>query len=121
VDDGEVEEQIAANFLLNALPCPPHLPHSWGTPVPPSARATFDYVLASDILLYVAAYPALVASLEALCSPWEGRLGPVVIMSWQRRLKESESFFQLAQARGFRVVHLGRMVYELTWMLPVLD
>ena len=120
-DDDEVEHAIAANFALNNLPPLPHLALSWGTLVPPWARGAFHYVLASDILLYVKSYPALVDTLEALCSPWEGRLGAVCVMSWQRRLRESDEFFALAARRGFRVVHLGRLVYELTWTLPELD
>ncbi len=73
VDDGEVEEAVAENFTLNGLPPPPHLPHTWGTPLPAHVLAApFDVVLASDILLYVRAYPALVDTLEALCAPRDG-------------------------------------------------
>jgi hypothetical protein len=36
-------------------------------------------------------------------------------MSWQRRLKESEAFFELARARGFTVVHLGSLIFEITY------
>jgi hypothetical protein len=73
VDDGEVEEAVAENFALNGLPPPKHVPHTWGNPLPPAlASPPFDVVIASDILLYVRAYPALVATLEALCAPREG-------------------------------------------------
>ncbi len=73
VDDGEVEEAVAENFTLNGLPPPPHLPHTWGTPLPAHVLAApFDVVIASDILLYVRAYPALVDTLEALCAPRDG-------------------------------------------------
>ena len=71
VDDGEVEEQVAGNFRLNGLQPPPHLAHTWGAPLPPD-MPRFDVVLASDILLYVRAYPALVDTLEALCAPRAG-------------------------------------------------
>ena len=80
-DDGEVQENIAHNFHLNGNTSPPlHIPHTWGdgwplysnptvsnsdndiqsksTPLP-----TFKFVIASDILLYVSAYPALVKTL----------------------------------------------------------
>ena len=36
-------------------------------------------------------------------------------MSWQRRLKESEAFFELARGRGFCVTHLGRLIFELRY------
>ena len=71
VDDGEVDEAIAENFRLNGAAPPPHLAHTWGAPLPPDAPR-FDVVLASDILLYVRAYPALVDTLEALCAPRAG-------------------------------------------------
>jgi predicted nicotinamide N-methyase len=71
VDDGEVEQQVADNFRLNGLQPPPHLAHTWGTPLPLDTPR-FDVVLASDILLYVRAYPALVDTLEALCAPRAG-------------------------------------------------
>ena len=74
VDDGEVEAAVAETFALNGLPPCPHAPHTWGTlPLPPAlAERPFDVILASDILLYVRAYPALVDTLEALCAPREG-------------------------------------------------
>jgi predicted nicotinamide N-methyase len=122
VDDGEVEETIQSNFALNGFAqAPPHWAHTWGSEVPASMRGAFHYVLASDILLYCASYDALVRTLTALCSPWEGRLGATIIMSWQRRLPESAQFFQLAQTAGFKVEHLGRLVYKLSWQLPELD
>ena len=112
VDDGEVAEAIAANFALNSLTPPPHVPHTWGTPW---EGGRYDVVLASDILLYVAVYPALVATLEALCAPLDGAPGAVFYMSWQRRMKESEQFFTLLKARGFAMEHLGRLVYRIAW------
>jgi len=36
-------------------------------------------------------------------------------MSWQRRLKESEQFFDLARARGFRVTHLGSLIFQIDY------
>ena len=122
VDDGEVEECIAANFALNGFPRPPpHWAHTWGGEVSAAMRGSFAYVLASDVLLYVSSYDDLVRTLSALCSPWEGRLGATVIMSWQRRLPESAQFFQLAQTAGFSVEHMGRLMYKLSWKLPELD
>lgn len=49
VDDGEVEECIAANFVLNGVQPAAHIPHSWGDPLPHTL--SFDVVIASDILL----------------------------------------------------------------------
>lgn len=71
VDDGEVEEAIACNFRLNGALPPPHVAHTWGTPLPPGL-GRFDVVFASDILLYTKSYPALVDTLEALCAPRDG-------------------------------------------------
>jgi hypothetical protein len=149
VDDGEVEQAVAANFRLNGLEPPPHAAHTWGTPLPPVACAPFDYVIASDILLvsfeasallarrsfpnfalivwvccavlcctlalqYVKSYPALVKTLAFLCAP-RGKSSPgaAFVMSWQRRMKDSEDFFAQAAARGFSCEHLGRRVYEM--------
>jgi hypothetical protein len=45
-------------------------------------------------------------------------------MSWQRRLKESEAFFELARARGFAIAHLGRLIFEIRFAgvpQPALD
>lgn len=39
--------------------------------------------------------------------------GSVFIMSWQRRLPESEQFFQQIKEKGFRCKHLGRLVFEI--------
>jgi hypothetical protein len=36
-------------------------------------------------------------------------------MSWQRRLKESETFFELARARGFQTTHLGSLIFEIRY------
>ena len=81
-DDGEVQENIAHNFHLNGNTCPPlHIPHTWGEGWPMYSHPTisntdnaiiqpksttlpiFKFVIASDILLYVSAYPALVKTL----------------------------------------------------------
>lgn len=35
-------------------------------------------------------------------------------MSWQRRLPESEQFFDLIKASGFRCKHLGRLIFEIS-------
>ncbi len=56
-DGGEVADNIAVNFRLNELEPLPHVPHSWGEPLPPAMCRPFELIVASDILLYVASYP----------------------------------------------------------------
>lgn len=87
---------------------PHHFPHTWGAPIPGSV-GPWDVIVASDILLYVKAYPALVSTLDILLAPPDS----VFIMSWQRRLPESEQFFDLIMAEGFRCRHLGRLIFEI--------
>lgn len=60
--------QISENFRLNGMIPPHHFPHTWGVAIPENVGA-WDVIVASDILLYVKAYPALVSSLEALLAP----------------------------------------------------
>ena len=110
VDDDEVEQAIAATFALNGRPPPPHMPHTWGAEL---HGAPFDVILASDILLYCKAYPALVDTLSVLCAPSQGRVGAVFYMSWQRRLPESAEFFEMLRRRGFSCEHLGPLIYEI--------
>lgn len=148
VDDerGDVFHNLLYNYELNDLnrPYPRHVPHTWGTgwnnsvlrslegdrEMPPDAllvnplHLPFDTIVASDILLYVSAYPALVQTLCELmiphfhCSKDENISiepqgnesfgvvanplnSPVFIMSWNRRLKESQEFFTLMTDAGF--------------------
>ena len=65
-DTGEVEANVAYNFGLNGLPRARHVTHTWGTGWPEGEEDEFDVILASDILLYVSAYPALVKTLGEL-------------------------------------------------------
>ncbi len=63
---------------------------------------------------YVKSYPALVETLAFLCAPrGDGSPGAAFVMSWQRRMKDSDHFFTQAAARGFSCEHLGRRVYEM--------
>jgi len=64
-DESEVESNIAFNYQLNNTPLPPHVPFTWrskwnntvsslSTKLNISQdRFQFDYIIASDILLYV--------------------------------------------------------------------
>jgi hypothetical protein len=116
----EIAHNLRFNYHLNSITnTPVHVPHTWGTGwvwsveslvqkqphsfVPP----TFDTIVASDILLYVSAYPALVQTLEELVTPHTR-----FIMSWNRRMKESQEFFQRMEAAGFECTHHGKCVYE---------
>jgi hypothetical protein len=89
-----------------------HIAHTWGSGWPsdgPVCAASFKYIIASDILLYVSAYPQLV---QTLCELFSG--GGVVefLMSWNRRMKESEQFFEMMKNAGFSMVHHGKCVYS---------
>jgi predicted nicotinamide N-methyase len=114
VDDehGDVAENVAFNFPLNDIEQPPHVPHTWGTgwPIDRYPPNDFDTIVASDILLYVSAYPALVQTLEELMPP-DSRTK--LIMSWNRRMKESLEFFDRMKEAGFECEHLGKCVYRL--------
>lgn len=118
-EHGEIAENLAYNYCLNAIsapPPPPHVPHTWGTDWARSVSQAgvdvpnrFDSIVASDILLYVAAYPALVETLQQVMSE-----STVLIMSWNRRMKESAAFFQLMDEAGFDCHHQGKCIYRLT-------
>ena len=47
IDDAEVTELIARNFARNGLPCPTHIPHTWGMPWPAETAGRFSTVVAS--------------------------------------------------------------------------
>ena len=118
---------------------PPHVPHTWGTgwkksveqsginldSMDPrfyqllpqqqpssssSASSSFDTIIASDILLYVSAYPALVQTLTELIPP---HCPTVLVMSWNRRMKESAEFFERMGNAGFDRQHCGKGIYTM--------
>jgi len=109
-DDGDVESNILFNFTRNDLEPVIHVPFTWGTPWPVALANPKDckYIIASDILLYVSVYPALVSSLEYLFA--EGVVE--FVMSWNRRIAESASFFAQMATAGFHVYHHGECVYS---------
>jgi len=111
-DGGEVMENVRYNYELNGLGdvVPRHVEHSWGTgwgasvdAATSSAAGTmtnckvnssaepfpsrFNIILASDILLYCKAYPALVETLKELMPYEDTDSGEVqkFVMSWNRR------------------------------------
>lgn len=142
-DAGEVEANIAFNFELNGVAVVKHIRHTWGngwvndcktadqlsrscnsSASTLRGRTQYSFIIASDILLYVSAYPALVQTLGEIfddnCDPnglANGRSadatleGPVFIMVWNRRIEQSKLFFQLMVEAGFTYVHEGECVY----------
>jgi hypothetical protein len=117
-EDGLVHENLKFNYALNGVAHPPdHVSHTWGTGWMASVVAAgveerqFDTIIASDILLYVSAYGALVETLTELMPPYsKARL----VMSWNRRMKESAEFFTRMEQAGFQCTHEGKCVYTFT-------
>lgn len=132
-DGGEVEENVRHNLALNDVGVAAHVPHTWGTGFAASAAKRglsrrslrFDAIVASDVLLYVKAYPALVETLRELFDlanetdegEDEGsrrRRPTELVMSWNRRMKESAEFFERMKTAGFECRHEGKCVYTFT-------
>jgi len=111
-DGGVVQENIAHNFALNNMACVPHVEHTWGEPWPEQRVPAFSFthIIASDILLYVKAYPALVATLDMLFRAGAREF----LMSWNRRLSSTPLFFARMQAAGFIAEALPHCVYSFT-------
>jgi len=111
-DDLQIQENIDHNCLLNGIEPKLHfIGHTWGEALPRELEnQEFDYIIASDILLYVDSYPSLVTT---LCKLMEGKSTLTMIMSWQRRMKESNTFFQLMERAGFVITDEGRRIYTI--------
>eukprot|EP00978_Attheya_sp_CCMP212_P015105 scaffold38838_cov56-Attheya_sp.AAC.1 len=114
---GEVQSNLEYNYELNHILDPPlHVPHTWGSGWNTSmlaagveqAHIEFDTIVASDILLYVSAYGALIETLEELMPPGSHTK---FVMSWNRRMKESAEFFDRAKQAGFSCTHEGKCIY----------
>ena len=115
-EHGEIESNLKHNYELNDIKNPPpHVPHTWGTGWKASVASAglpqqnFDTIVASDILLYVSAYGALVNTLQDLIPVDESSVK--CVMSWNRRMKESAEFFERAGAAGFSCTHEGKCIY----------
>merc|ERR1712151_919982 len=132
---GDVEENIKMNFKLNGFEAcqqPFHVPHTWGSGWKASVEKKlgsldtniddngneflkFDTIIASDILLYVSAYPLLVQTLQELFENDNGdsshESGMKFIMSWNRRIKYSKQFFDLMVDAGFNYIFRGNGLY----------
>ena len=165
VDDerGDIFSNLRFNYEMNELPhpYPRHVPHTWGTgwnksvqlslkseeemlecsPLIHSFCLPFDTIVASDILLYVSAYQALVHTLcelmipnfdchaegkraDELLGPLSGGVAtppklPIFVMSWNRRLKESNEFFTRMTDAGFVYESHGKGIYTFTSSLKL--
>lgn len=126
-DEDLVAQNLLCNYDLNGIPPdrrPLHIPHTWGTgwaksvvaatgsattTVTPEVPTRFDTVVASDILLYVSAYPALVQTIDELLIDDRCQM----VMSWNRRMKESRGFFELLTTVGLDHVHEGNCIYMI--------
>jgi hypothetical protein len=114
-EGGPVQANLKFNYELNGVARPPdHVPHTWGTGWKAAVAAAgvedrhFDTIVASDILLYVSAYGALVETLKQLMpSSSKARF----VMSWNRRMKESAEFFTRMEQEGFQCTHEGKCIY----------
>ncbi|OQR91999.1 hypothetical protein ACHHYP_20157 [Achlya hypogyna] len=106
-DDGTIAANIEFNSALNGQQVGAHYAHTWGTgwKGPDSVR----FVIASDILLYVSAYPALVATLLEI---FENEATTEFLMSWKRRIADSALFFRLMDDAGFQMHHHGACIYS---------
>jgi len=105
-DDGEIEGNIRENCRLNGVETLPHIPHTWGTAFP--CTPPFPLVLASDILIYVSQYPALVNTLQQLLAT-----GAQMLLSNRRRIDSEADFLRLCEEGGLETRHLGAKVFHI--------
>ena len=106
--DEEIEKNIQENCGLNGLAPLRHIPHTWGTVFPATLVSSFDLLLASDILIYVSQYPALVNTLQQLLAG-----GAYMLLSNRRRIDSERDFLRLVEAGGMEVRHLGAKVFHI--------
>lgn len=99
-DDGEVEINIKFNLMLNCIDSSyhKHVPYTWNDGKFPTINHKIKYIVASDILLYVSAYPDLIITLNDVFSIYDIE---EFIMSWQRRIAESKIFFEMLIDNGY--------------------
>jgi hypothetical protein len=138
-DDDLVSRNLLFNYVLNGFDdCrrrPQHVPHTWGTGWAASVQYAqekrfmdsdegsqrswtlppIDTVVASDVLLYVNSYPSLV---QTLCEIIPEASSTLLIMSWNRRMKESRDFFDRMRSEGFDCTHEGKCIYKFRRQAP---
>lgn len=111
IDDPEVTSNIQYNIANNGLQGKlQHIPHTWGSGWPEVHR-DFEVIIASDVLLYEKSYGALVKTLEELFSRG---IAQEFVMSWSRRIPESQQFFERMKTKGFNVNYMGKSIYSFT-------
>lgn len=122
-DNGEVQENISFNFHLNDLKPVNHIPFTWGNDWTETLNEyskinslsmdcfNFKYVIASDILLYVNSYPALV---QTLVDMFRNPTLQEFLMCWNRRLSSSKLFFDLMENAEFTCENHGKSIYTFT-------
>jgi cyclopropane fatty-acyl-phospholipid synthase-like methyltransferase len=127
--DAEISSNVCYNCEKNSVRCD-FVAHTWGTKW---SGGEFDVLVASDILLYVKAYPALVETLlqilapretHSLChlrapvmrasGPEETDLAlrtPFFLLSARRRVADDHLFFEQLRAAGFEVLELPQRLH----------
>jgi hypothetical protein len=136
----DIEKNLHYNYAINNLSLSPksneenisipnfekrplhHIPHTWGSGWNHSIEKrgvqlkNFNTIVGSDILLYVNAYPALVQTLKEIfelsCDP-----NAIFIMSWNRRMKQSETFFEMMTEAGFNYTAEKNCIYRFNYKL----
>lgn len=73
----------------------------------------FDTIIASDILLYVNSYDSLVQTLNEIFV-YNSNPNIQFIMSWNRRMIDSQLFFEKMETAGFQYKHVGQCIYIFT-------
>jgi len=98
---------------------PIHIPHTWGSGWFDSITRkglqtkTFKTIIGSDILLYVNSYPDLVCTLQDIFK-YSCEENAQFIMSWKRRMKQSEIFFDMMDKAGFQCVREKNCIFRFT-------
>ena len=142
--DDEIEGRIARNFERNGLEIPLHIPHTWGSGwwVPSSEESSeeqsseqkdidnsppsiVDFVVASDILIYVKSYPQLVQTfVEIFRGPQESLTSSnnsfmsswhppsCLLMGWKRKIADASLFFDMMKDQGFSIIERERGIYQ---------
>ena len=98
---------------------PVHIPHTWGSGWIQSVSKQgfhvkkFNTIIGSDILLYVNSYPALVCTLQEIFED-SCETNAQFIMSWKRRMKHSEIFFNMMKEAGFTCCAEKNCIFRFT-------
>jgi|LakMenEpi03Aug12_release.lakeMendotaPanAssembly.Ray.scaffolds.fasta_scaffold551618_1 predicted nicotinamide N-methyase len=110
-DDPDIPDNISFNCSLNNIPSIPFMPHTWGLPISDTLNS-FDLIIASDILIYVAQYDNLISSIKYLTQK-----GASFYLSNRRRIDTEEMFLKKCEDAGFTVEVVGAKVFKLTQII----